>query len=166
MQRAVDTLQAAVDFAAMLNSAKEYLVAILNLTKAYEKVVRGLLITKLEKMGIPKNLENQIIVFLVPMLVQTAGDVTHTVAVLTTGLTQGGSAYSGLFRIFIDDLAKALRKAQGKDGELEGGNLQELAKLVADDVIILSKDDDELQELLDTCTQWAEINCLVWKPQK
>lgn len=104
--------------------------------------------------------------FLVPLLVQTAGDVTHTVAVLTTGLTQGGASSPALFRLFIDDLAGELRKAQGKEAKAEGESLHDPAKLVADDVIILASIKEELQSLLDVCTAWAERNGLEWKPEK
>lgn len=79
-------------------------------------MVRGLLIEKLERMGLQQDLVNQIIFFLVPLLVQTAGDAIHKIVTLTTGLTQGGSSPPALFRIFIDDLAGDLRKALGRDG--------------------------------------------------
>lgn len=62
-------------------------------------------------MGIPTYLVNQIVFFLVLLAVQTAGDVTPIEAIVTTGLTQRGAASTALFRIFIDDLVGALRKA-------------------------------------------------------
>lgn len=144
------------------------MIAVLDLTKAYDRVVREILVTKLESMGVPPNLVSKIIVFLVPLLVQTAGDVTHTVAVLTTGLTQGagGLASPALFRIFIYDLAGELRTAQGKPAEEEGDSWEYPAKLVADDVIIIARNSVELQKLLDTCTDWAKQNCLEWIPTK
>lgn len=43
-------------------------------------------------MGIPPDLVNQLVLFLVPLVVQTAGDVTKAEATVITGLTQGGSA--------------------------------------------------------------------------
>lgn len=85
---------------------------------------------------------------------------------MITGLTQSGSAFPALFRIFINDLARYLRKAQGKKPEEEGDSLQDPAKLVADDVIIIDHSEDELETLLDICTTWAERNYLEWKPQK
>lgn len=33
-------------------------------------------------------------------------------------------------------------------------------------MLIIAKNEEELQALLDACTKWAEGNCLVWKPQK
>lgn len=40
------------------------------------------------------------------------------------------------------------------------------AKLMVDDVIIIAKDKDELQRLLNICTKWARLNFLEWKLQK
>lgn len=110
-------------------------------------------------------------VFLVPIFVHTAGDVTNTIAILTTGLTQGGSASPALFRIFIDDLPGELRKTIGLEETAEGNSLKDAAKLVADDVIhglvtLLAKNESDLQVLLDTCTDWAARNGLGWKPKK
>lgn len=120
----------------------------------------------MRKLNVPENLISQITIFLVPLLVRTTGDVTNTLAILTTGLTQGGSASPALFRIFIDDLAKELRMAIGQDAEGERESLRDPAKLVADDVILLVEEEESLQILLDACTAWAERNGLEWKPQK
>lgn len=92
--------------------------------------------------------------------------MTQTTALLATGLTQGGSASPALFRIFIDDLASALRMALGKPAMATSDSFQDKAKLVADDVIIVAQNEIELQLLLDTCTTWAATNHLEWKPQK
>lgn len=165
-QRAINTLQAAIDVAAVLNEAVQHLFAILDLTKAYDRVVRARLIEKLKSMDITQDLVNQIVVFLVPLVVQTAGDVTRATAIITTGLAQGGSASPALFRIFIDDLAGDLRQAQGKNREAVGDSLEDPAKLVADDVVVIAKSEEGLQTLLDTCTNWAARNHLEWKPQK
>lgn len=113
---------------------------------------------KLERMGIPQDLVNQIAVFLVPLIVQTTGDVTHTVATLTTGLTKGGAASPALFRIFIDDLSGEVRNALGRDGTVTGNSLKDPAKLVADDVVLMVQSDEKLQIPLDTCTAWANRN--------
>lgn len=165
-QRAINTLQAALDVAAILNEAIEHLIAVLDLTKEYDRVVRAILIQKIESMNIPKDLVAQITIFLVPLIVKTAGDETHTLVALTTGLKQGGAASPALFRVFIDDLASELRKAQGKEAVATGFNLADPAKLVADDVVLPARSEVELQALLDTCTSWAAKNGLEWKPEK
>lgn len=117
-------------------------------------------------MGIPQDLVSQIVVFLVPLIIQTAGDVTRATAILTTGLAKCGSASPALFRIFIDDFAGDLRQAQGKHREGEGDSLVDPAKLVVDDVVVVANSEEELQQLLDICTQWASRNHSEWKPQK
>lgn len=102
-----------MDVAAVLNEAIEHLIAVLDLTKAYDLVVRAILIEKLENMSVPKDLVAKITIFPVPIIVKTAGDVTHTLVTLTTGLTQGGPS-PALFRVFIDDPAGELRKPRVK----------------------------------------------------
>lgn len=92
-------------------------MAVLDIAKAYEKVIRKLLTEKLLRQGFPDNLVNQLILFLLTLLVKTAGDLTETTAVLTTGLVQRGTASPALFRFFINDLAGDLRVAQGKSRE-------------------------------------------------
>lgn len=81
-QRLINTLQAAVDVAAVLNEAAEYLVAVIYLTKAYDRVVRALMMEKFEKIGVPQDLINQIILFLVPLLLvyysKRPGTSTHS----------------------------------------------------------------------------------------
>lgn len=98
-----------------MNEAKNHLIAVLDLTKAYNQVVRQLLKDKLEEMKLTQNLIDQIVILLLPLLVRTVGYVTHAVAFITTGLTRGGSTSTALFRILIDDLAWELRKSHGKD---------------------------------------------------
>lgn len=88
-QRSINTLQAAIVVVAIISNAEEYFVAVLYLTKAYNRVVRQLLIEKLECMNLPRDLINQLIVFLVPFLVQIAGDVAKLIVVLITGLKWG-----------------------------------------------------------------------------
>lgn len=97
---------------------------------------------------------------------QTAGDVTNAIAVLTTRPTQGGSASPALFRVFIDDLVSEIRSLQGKHVIVDGESLRDPFKFVADDVIVITKIDEELQKLLEVYTDWSERNQLEWKPQK
>lgn len=88
-QRDINTLQAALDIAAMIESKFGQLLAVLDLAKAYDKVIRQLLVDKLTKHGVPTNIINQLIVFLLLLLARTVGYVKETIAVLTIGLVQG-----------------------------------------------------------------------------
>lgn len=87
-----------MEVAATVEAEVAQLLAILYQAKSYDKVIRRLLVDKLLAHGIPENLVNQLIIFLLPLLVRTAGDLTGTVAVLTKGLVQGGTASPVLFR--------------------------------------------------------------------
>lgn len=49
---------------------------------------------------------------------------------------------------------------------MTGDSLQDPAKLVADDLIIVAKTERDLQTLLETCTEWTQANSLEWKPHK
>lgn len=71
-----------------------------------------------------------------------------------------------MFRFFIDDLARDLRQAQGKGRGPSGDSVSEPGKLVADDVILVARSEEEMQKLLDVCTHWASRNKLNWKPAK
>lgn len=85
-QRAVNTPKEVIEVVEVLIEEVEYLVPVLEWKEAYYKLVRELLIGKLETIGVPQDLLNQIIIFLAPLIVKTAGDVTRTIAVLITGL--------------------------------------------------------------------------------
>lgn len=100
-QRNLNTVQAALDIAAVVEAELGEIIAGLDLAKAYNRFIRRLLVNKLLAQGIPENLVNQFIVFLLPLLVSSAGDLTGTVAVLDKGLVQGGTASPALFRFLL-----------------------------------------------------------------
>lgn len=114
-QARINTLMAEVDISAKLETSEYILPAIMDLTKAYDKVSRQILLRKPEHLGVPTDLINQIMIFLLPLTVSTAGDVTKVTDLLTIGLTQGETASPALFRIYINDLASRLRKAAGRN---------------------------------------------------
>lgn len=157
-QRGINTLHAALDIAAVVDTELGELLAVLDLDKAYDRVIRKLLVEKLESHGVPLDLVSQLIVFLGPLLVRTAGDLTRTVALLTTGLLQGGTASLTLFRFFINDLAGDLRMAVSGSRKPTGPILTDPGKLVANDGILVDRSPEELKKLLDVCTDWASKN--------
>lgn len=69
-----------------------------------------------------------------------------------------------LFKVFINDLPKALRARL----QLKFPNLiaHDPAILVADDVIALSATLEQMQTIADECSAWAKKNGLRWNPEK
>lgn len=59
-----------------------------------------------------------------------------------------------------------MRELQWKPREAKGEIIYDPVKMVADDVILVTNSQDELQNLLDVCTKWALRNRLQWKPAK
>lgn len=137
-QRHINILQAALEIASRLEKEVGQILAILDLAKAYDRVIRRVLVENLLRHNIPENMVNQLIVFMLLLLVKTAGDLTETVSILTTGLVQGGTSSPALFSFFINDLAGDLREAQRKEREPRDNSISEPGKLVADDVILIA----------------------------
>lgn len=90
------TLQAALYITAAVEAEIGQLLSVLDQTKAYNIVIRKLLVDKLIAQGIPDKLVNKLIVFLLTLLVSTEGDLTGTVSLLTKGLVQGSSFRDGV----------------------------------------------------------------------
>lgn len=149
-QQNISTLQAALYIAAMIESKSGKMLEVLYLAKAYERVIRQLLIDKIIRYGVPTNLINQLIVFILPLLARTEGDVTETIEVFTTGLVQGGTASRSpaLFGFLIDDLSGDLRAAKDGNREVTGTSLDDPGKLVAENVILIARTAEELQIIL------------------
>lgn len=165
-QNRVSTLQAAISIAAKLETDEHLMSAILDLTKAYDRVSRKIIIKKLEQLGVPIDLINQILIFLLPIHVTTTGDVTSATAIITIGLTQGGTASPALFRLYINDLAGRLIIAAGKDIDGNESHTFDPRKLVEDDVILVANSKEQLQKLLEVCSARDTENELSWKPSK
>lgn len=87
-QRYLNILQVALEKAARSKQEVGQQVAVLDLEKAYDRVVRSLLIDELVKHDILENLMNQLVVFLFPLTVKTAVDLIETLSVLTTVLVR------------------------------------------------------------------------------
>lgn len=82
-------------------------LTVLDVSKAYNSIIKQLLLAKIHKV-IDKNLANQLLVFLLTVRSFVAGDITRTQLVMEKGLTQGGTSSPALFRVFINDLSKAV----------------------------------------------------------
>lgn len=161
-QAGLQTLQAALSVLAALKKTARF-IAVLDLAKAYDSIVKALLLGKLEG-KVNTDLANQLLIFLLTVRAKVAGDITDTEIVMKKGLTQGETSSPALFKMYINDLPDELRAALVG----EGSNITDLdpIRLVADDVIYLVKDLDSLQISLDVCQRWAEANRLEWNPIK
>lgn len=83
---------------------------------------------------------------------------------MDNGLTQGGTSSPALFRMFINDLPKAVRSALHTHRKTNTD--LDPTRLVADDVVGLVRDVESIQILLDACDEWAQTNKLRWNPSK
>lgn len=63
-QRHINILKATLEIAARLEHEVDQILAVLDLAKTYDRVVRAWLLENIEKHGIPANLKNQLVVFL------------------------------------------------------------------------------------------------------
>lgn len=80
----MNTLQAVLDIAVMIETQVGQLLAVIDLAQAYDRVIRQLLIDKLSRYGVPENLINQLIIFLLLLLARTVGDIMNTMETFTT----------------------------------------------------------------------------------
>lgn len=146
----------------MIQDGIEFIL-VLDLSKAYDTVLKLLLIEKLKKV-IPPNLVIQLRVFISTVIATVTGDITNLAVSMRRGLTQGGTSSPPLFKVFINDLPKALRKLLRE--KLPEAMRHDPAILVADDVIDLTMTLEQMQQIADECCKWANENGLRWNPLK
>lgn len=157
-QAGVQILQAALNILAAIK-AKARFITVLDLAKAYDSIVKTRIYQKL-KDTIDENIANQLLVFLLKVRAQVAGDITKTDIIMRKGLTQGGTSSPALFKLYISDLPDHIRKKMRDKGK----DIAELdpIRLVADDAVISTEEEDGLQIALNACHSWARTNRLLW----
>lgn len=141
--------QAALRLIAALETTAIYIV-VLDLSKAYESVVKQILLQNISQI-IDQNLTNQLLIFLLILKSKVAVDIKDTHISMDKGLTQSGTSSPALFRTFIHDLPKAVREALQTEGKLRN-NLDPL-RLAADDAVGLVHDTHSLQLTLDASNE-------------
>lgn len=110
-------------------------ILILDVSKAYDTVLKMMLIEKLKTLT-PANILNQFRMFIHTLVAKVDGYISNTIVQMRRGITQGGTSSPPLFRIFINHLPESLRtKIREK---FHDSSLQDPALLVSDDVIALS----------------------------
>lgn len=112
---------------------------------------------------LPINLVQQLKVFITTVIAKISGEITNTRIPMRRGFTQGGTSSPSLFKVFIDDLPKALRDRL--KAKFPSTIVQYPAILVAVDVIALSATLEHMQEIADECCVWAKANGLRWNPE-
>lgn len=138
-------------------------IVVLDLVKAYDNVLKILMSNKLLD-NTDENLTNQLTIFLLMVQEQVTGDISNTTIAMRRGLTQGGTSYPALFRVFINDLPDEIRTVLREIAELTMGT--DPVRLVADDIIGMAQTGEGLRALLEACEKWAHINSLQWNPEK
>ncbi len=140
-------IQTTQDFASNLDNKIQTDVAVLDFTKAFDKVDHRLLLYKLQYYGIRGNTLNWIESFLTnrSQRVVVDGNISNSIEV-TSGVPQGSVLGPALFLIFINDIAEELHSE---------------ARLFADDCLLYKKiESDEdctlLQQDLDKINLWAD----------
>jgi len=121
-------------------------VAILDFSKAFDKVVHSRLLYKLDHYGVRGNLLNWLKSFLSDRSQQVVVDgIKSSPCAVTSGVPQGSVLGPALFLIYINDIVS---------------NIQSEIRLFADDILLYRsintpRDHDVLQEDLDTLIKWS-----------
>jgi len=127
-------------------------IALLDITKAYDRVCRDSLWFKLEQYGIPeKMITNLQAVYREPKSTLTFQSVTTEPLDMTIGLRQGCVLSPILFALYIADLGKLLQDA-GIGVDLQGSIIPGI--FFADDMILWGQQKD-LQQLLKIVGEYA-----------
>lgn len=106
-QAGLQILQSALSVLAALKTVAKFL-AILDLSKSYDSIVKELLLQKLEN-KVHSNLANQLLIFLLTVRAYVKREITNTEIVTTKGLNQDGTSSPDLFKIFLNDLPEHRR---------------------------------------------------------
>ena len=78
-----------------------------------------------------------------------------------SGVRQGDSLSPTLFALFINRLAEEIKQLN-KGVDVDGVNVSILLYMYADDIVLISGKETDLQDMLDYMKQW----CFKWKLKK
>lgn len=146
--------EVAIAFATNLMRSTHKHVAVLDIKQAYPSVPRDILLRILSA-RLPVNLVNMITHLLVPTVVRTQGQTSPLSAQIVLGVPQGDPLSPLLFDIFMDVYLERTNTIS-----------TQVASCFADDVILLGTSTQDLQELLDTSTNWSHANGMEWHVHK
>ena len=137
---------------------KDTFAAFIDFKKAYDSIDRHKLFVKLASLGISGFMYKALLAIYdnVQCSVRVNGRLTEWFKV-GCGLKQGCSLSSMLFNLYINDLIENIN-ALNMGIDIDG---QKIGMLVyADDVVLLTETEDELQYLLNELNRWCDINKL------
>ena len=137
-----------------MRKMKKWVVVTLDWRKAFDKVWREAVLWKLRKVGVKGQTWQDInrAFRKVQTAVRLNGRVSRFVALLS-GLKQGGVLSPWLFALFVDDLVCELVDV-GYGGREKCEDV--VALLFVDDLILMGKDVEEVQKLVDVVGEWGK----------
>lgn len=144
-QAGIQIEKALLRVAAMIRKGINFIL-VLDLSKAYETVLKALVIEKLKEI-VPVNLVNKLRVFIKTVTAKVTGDITNTIIQMKRGLTQGGTSSPPLLKVFINYLPSELRRTLIEKFPNILRHDPEI--LVADDILALSVTIQEMQAIAD-----------------
>lgn len=138
--------------------------AFIDFKKAYDCIDRNLLFAKLCHIGISGNMMSALVSIYkdVKCCIRLNGFKTDWLNV-DCGLKQGCSLSPILFNFYVNDLITQISDL-GLGIDIDGEKVAVL--LYADDLVILSETEYDLQAILDTLHVWCSANCLFVNPEK
>ena len=131
--------------------------AFIDFRKAYDSIDRGILWNKLSTMGLRGKMLSAVksLYSSVKSCVRLNNMTTEWFDV-AVGLRQGCCVSPNMFNCFIDDLSTM---SNNLGIGIDIGNGEKLCILMyADDVVFLTENEQDLQLLLDTLSQWSQTN--------
>ena len=144
-------------FQAATNAGHRH-IAVLDIKGAYPSVQRGKLLDVLTT-RLPTCLRNMVQVLLTTDRIMSIGDEYKRTYELDVGIPEGEPVSPTLFNLFIDTLFARLENVPPQVSMLPVNGF-------ADDVLLMAKGENELQLLLQVCTDWAEEYFVYWAPHK
>lgn len=146
-QEVIQIEQASLRVAALIREVI-YFIMVLDLSEAYDTVLKALLIEKLQKV-LPSNLVQYFLVFITTVRANVSGDITNKPIPMRRCLIKGGTSSPPLFKLFINGFPTKLRMIIKTN--FATMVLQNPAILVADDFIAFSAMIGQMQAIADEC---------------
>ena len=143
-----------------LRNGSDVYTCFMDMKKAFDMVKHGMLFRKLIERNVPPIFLRLLLVMYLNQKaeVKWEGSISDAFAILN-GVKQGAVLSAILFCIYIDDLLKEMRR----NGEGCWFNNEYVGIIVyADDISLLSPSMDGLQNMINTCSKYAERHNLTF----